>query len=199
MAEARVTVDLNHFDCPICLDLLKDPVSVQCGHSFCMTCIKTKWDQDDRMGIYSCPLCKQNFTPRPALSRNVMLAEMVERLKNAHVADRSLAGPDDVDCDVCIQRKHKAIKTCLVCLASYCETHFHLHNELNPGNRHEVINPSGKVVDRVCSHHGKVKELYCRDEQECICSMCALYLHPGHQIVSNRVERFEKQVRHIGF
>ncbi len=38
---------------------------------------------------------------------------------------------EDVECDSCSDRKEKAIKTCLVCLASYCETHLRLHNELN--------------------------------------------------------------------
>ncbi len=33
MAEARISVDQNEFTCPVCLDLLKDPVTIQCGHS----------------------------------------------------------------------------------------------------------------------------------------------------------------------
>ncbi len=33
MAEARISVDQNEFTCPVCLDLLKDPVTIHCGHS----------------------------------------------------------------------------------------------------------------------------------------------------------------------
>uniref|UniRef100_A0AAY5F629 RING-type domain-containing protein n=1 Tax=Electrophorus electricus TaxID=8005 RepID=A0AAY5F629_ELEEL len=110
MAEARVSVNLDQFSCPICLELLKDPVSIPCGHSFCMTCIKTKWDQDDQTGDYSCPLCRKTSTLRPDLGRNTVLAEMVEKLKNAHIAYRTLAGPEDVSCDNTIRQKKKNLK-----------------------------------------------------------------------------------------
>lgn len=92
MAEARVSVNLNEFTCPICLDLLKDPVSVACGHSFCMYCINRQWDGQVHSRVYTCPLCKQRFSPRPILGRNIMLVEMVKKLKKTRVPERTLAG-----------------------------------------------------------------------------------------------------------
>ncbi|XP_063808313.1 E3 ubiquitin-protein ligase TRIM41-like isoform X2 [Pseudophryne corroboree] len=43
--------------CPICLDSFKDPVSIECGHSFCRACISQTW-----RGIrsnFSCPQCRK--------------------------------------------------------------------------------------------------------------------------------------------
>ncbi|XP_048866639.1 tripartite motif-containing protein 16-like isoform X14 [Brienomyrus brachyistius] len=197
MAEARVAVDVNEFSCAVCLDLLKDPVTIPCGHSYCMSCIKSCWDQEDHVGVYSCPQCRQTFIPRPVLNRNTMLAEVVEKLKKtglqaAAPADQ-YAGPGDVECDVCTGRKHKAVKSCLVCLASYCETDLQLHNKLHHAKQHKLIDAIGHLKDKVCSHHDKPLEIYCRTDQQCICYLCSMYEHRGHDTVSAAIVRAEIQ------
>ncbi|KAF4092061.1 hypothetical protein AMELA_G00016600 [Ameiurus melas] len=94
MAEASISVDqlsVDQFSCPVCLDLLKDPVTIPCGHNYCMVCINGFWDQKDQKGVYSCPQCRDTVTPRPVLRRNNMLAEVVEKLKKAEVQAASPA------------------------------------------------------------------------------------------------------------
>ncbi|KAJ8386396.1 hypothetical protein AAFF_G00171010 [Aldrovandia affinis] len=104
-----------------------------------------------------------------------------------------MAEAGDVACDVCTGRKHKAVKSCLVCVASYCEPHLKLHNELNPGKRHKLIDATGHLQEKVCSHHDKLLEVYCRTDQQCICHQCAMDEHRGHDTVSAAAGRTEKQ------
>ncbi|MGH0152769.1 UNVERIFIED_CONTAM: hypothetical protein FKN15_039154 [Acipenser sinensis] len=146
----------DRFSCSVCLELLKDPVTIPCGHSYCMGCIKNCWDQADHTGVYSCPQCRETFTPRPDLRRNTMLAEVVEELKKTGLNPppaQSYAGPGDVLCDFCTGRKFKAVKSCLTCLASYCETHVKPHYEGAAFKRHKLINAIGNLEQKLCAEH----------------------------------------------
>ncbi|XP_058872269.1 uncharacterized protein LOC131723018 isoform X2 [Acipenser ruthenus] len=186
----------EHLNCPVCKELLKDPVTIPCGHSYCMGCIKNCWDQTDHTGVYSCPQCRKTFTPRPDLCRNTMLAEVVEKLKKTGLNPppaQSYAGPGDVSCDVCTGRKFKAVKSCLTCLASYCETHVKPHSEVTPLTRHKLINAIGNLEQKLCPEHQKVLEVFCRTDQTCICLLCTDEDHKSHDTVSGDAERIVKQ------
>ncbi|XP_058872182.1 tripartite motif-containing protein 16-like [Acipenser ruthenus] len=186
----------DQFSCPVCLELLKDPVAIPCGHSYCMGCIKNCWDQTDHTGVYSCPQCSETFTPRPVLRRNTMLAEVVEKLKKTGLNPppaQSYAGPGDVPCDFCTGRKFKAVKSCLTCLASYCETHVKPHSEVTPLKRHKLINAIGDLEQKLCAEHQRVLEVFCRTDQMCICWLCTQNEHKSHDTVSAEAERSVKQ------
>ncbi|XP_058247409.1 tripartite motif-containing protein 16-like [Hemibagrus wyckioides] len=198
MAEASISVDQDQFICPVCLDLLKDPVTIPCGHSFCKVCINGCWDQEDQKGVYSCPQCRDTFTPRPVLRRNNMLAEVVEKLKKktevqAASPAHCYTGPGDVECDFCPGRKHKAIKSCLVCVASLCETHLKPHLEIPVLKKHKLVEASGNLQEKICSEHDKVLEIYCRTDQSFICYLCTMDKHKSHDTVSVKAYRTEKE------
>ncbi|XP_016414044.1 tripartite motif-containing protein 29-like, partial [Sinocyclocheilus rhinocerous] len=191
MAEARFSQD--ELTCPLCLDLLKDPVTIQCGHSYCKSCITGCWDQEDQMRVYSCPQCKQTFSPRPALARNTMLTELVEKLKKTKLPADCYAGAGDVQCDVCTGRKYKAVKSCLVCQESYCKTHVDHHEELHSHKPHKVTDATGRLQEMICQKHEKHLEMYCITDQQCICVLCTKYEHKNHNTVSAAAQRTEKQ------
>uniref|UniRef100_A0A8C1BXR8 Tripartite motif-containing protein 16-like n=1 Tax=Cyprinus carpio carpio TaxID=630221 RepID=A0A8C1BXR8_CYPCA len=191
MAEARVFQD--EFMCPKCPDLLKDPVTIPCGHSYCKSCITDCWDQEDQTRVYSCPQCRQTFSPRPALARNTMLAEVVEKLKKRKRPADCDAGAGDVQCDVCTGKKYKAFKSCLVCLNSYCQNHLEQHESWFKGKRHSLTDATGRLQEMICQKHEKLLEVFCRTDQKCICMLCTIDGHKNHDTVSAAAQRTEKQ------
>ncbi|XP_048865938.1 uncharacterized protein trim25l isoform X2 [Brienomyrus brachyistius] len=202
----------EQFNCPVCLDLPNDPVTIPCGHSYCMECIKDYWGKDDHIGIYSCPQCRQTFCPKPPLSRNTMLAEAVEQLKRGGLRSRaSIKKPPSTSssgsapapagstptarvlCDVCQGDSQPAIKTCLVCLASYCKAHLKPHRQAAALKQHELIAPTGQLRQKICGKHKYLQEFYCRSCRLYICWLCISNEHKEHDTVSTKTARDEKQ------
>lgn len=91
--------------CSICLELFREPVSVECGHSFCRSCIARCWE---RPGTLPCPLpCPQCREPaRPGQLRpNRQLAAVAALLRRFSLpaAARSERGSPEVAAAGCAQ------------------------------------------------------------------------------------------------
>lgn len=119
MAASREVKD--HLCCSKCLLTLKNSVPLQCGHSFCMACVKIYCDQEDCGDVCSCPLCRQIFTPRPVLKKNTGLVNLPGKTSVARQStppDEDGVSPLDAGYDFSTMTKLKAVKLCLLCLAS---------------------------------------------------------------------------------
>ncbi|KAI4894237.1 hypothetical protein NFI96_025423, partial [Prochilodus magdalenae] len=182
-------------NCSLCLQRLTDVVTIPCGHAYCRGCTVGFLSKYENTGRYSCTQCGQSFTQRPEPDER--LEKVLDRLKKTSLqADHTIpshAGPEDVACDVCTGQKHKATKSCLVCLASYCDDHLRQHNDLHTRAPHELVDATGQLQGMSCTHHDKLLDLYCRTDKQCICYLCMLDDHRGHDTVSAAAGRAEKE------
>ncbi|XP_042257245.1 E3 ubiquitin-protein ligase TRIM39-like [Thunnus maccoyii] len=200
----------KQFHCCICLDIYTDPVSIPCGHNFCLDCIEHFWDTKDKS---ECPLCKETFRGRPDLRINRNFADIIEffkrslsptlkqeedvdvavRLGSGEHSPKQLSKADDVLCDICHENKLTAAKSCLVCQLSYCETHLTSHLRDPALQRHRLTDPATFATSHLCRNHNKPLEMFCKTDQIPVCVECTKRDHKQHKIVP--MEKESKRIK----
>ncbi|XP_054854235.1 tripartite motif-containing protein 29 isoform X2 [Eublepharis macularius] len=100
---------------------------------------------------------------------------------------------EEVLCDSCIDNKQKAVKSCLVCQASFCELHLKPHLEGAAFRDHQLLDPIKDFEARKCPIHGKTMELFCQTDQVCICYLCMFQEHKNHTTVTVEIEKSGKE------
>ncbi|XP_029597735.1 E3 ubiquitin-protein ligase TRIM39 isoform X1 [Salmo trutta] len=198
MASSSSLLSEEQFLCSICLDVFTEPVSIPCGHNFCKACISGYWDTSD---LCQCPMCKEKFYRRPELRINTFISEMAAQFRQT-VEVKTTSSPHqcpdiivELSCDICTGMKLKALKSFLVCLTSYCETHLEPHQRVPALKRHKLINPVENLEDRMCKKHERLLELFCRTDQTCVCQFCTESDHKTHDAVPLEEECGERKAK----
>ncbi|KAG9332279.1 hypothetical protein JZ751_015440 [Albula glossodonta] len=93
------------------------------------------------------------------------------------------AWPGGMACDLCTERKVRAVKFCQTCTASYCETHVRQHYTVPALQRHTLEEAPADLQPELCSQHHRALELFCNTDRTLICSVCSVQTHRGHDVV----------------
>lgn len=160
------------FVCSVCLDTLKDPATLPCGHSYCLACIQSHWDKKDSKGQHSCPQCRQVFSPRPSLAKSTVLVEAMEKLRS------------------------NSLKQSSTTVVSSAPPSMPIYLEILPdtGPRQGSMYPRLPTVDpRPCPQHNQPLDLFCHEDKECVCEVCCQHGHKGHRVLKPQEERRERQ------
>ncbi|XP_057551864.1 tripartite motif-containing protein 5-like [Hippopotamus amphibius kiboko] len=107
MASGHLVKLQEEVTCPICLELLKEPLSLGCGHTFCQACITAKHKEAviNQEGENSCPVCRIGYEPRN-LQPNRHLANIVERLREIELSLKEQEG------NLCVCHGEKLLLFC---------------------------------------------------------------------------------------
>lgn len=158
------------FVCSVCLDTLKDPATLPCGHSYCLACIQSHWDRKDIKGQHSCPQCRQVFNPRPSLAKSTVLVEAMEKLRTSSF-------------------KQPAASSAPPSMPVYMEVLPH------SGPQQGSMYPQLPTVEPPpCSQHHRPLDLFCHEDKEFVCEVCCQQRHKGHRVLKPHEERQERQV-----
>ncbi|XP_004590030.3 tripartite motif-containing protein 5 [Ochotona princeps] len=93
--------------CPICLELLVEPQSLDCGHSFCSACITGNYKSSEAKDVESrCPVCRVSYQLEN-LRPNRHVANIIERIK-----ELDLSSEEEQKVDLCAHHQEKLLLFC---------------------------------------------------------------------------------------
>ncbi|XP_030062855.1 tripartite motif-containing protein 16-like protein [Microcaecilia unicolor] len=179
MAAAHLLFSREYLRCSVCLDMFQNPVTIPCGHSFCLGCIEQCWAQPGAPA--SCPQCRTFFEPTPRLCKNHILTQLVQDLTSSVL---NLLVP----CDLCLGQRVKILSSCPACMTT-CLTHLGNSMENLAHNSPQLT----EGADRQCLRHDRFQALFCTTDQSYICLECLQEEHRGHSTICE--DDSEKQIQ----
>ncbi|XP_072927650.1 uncharacterized protein [Hemitrygon akajei] len=75
-----LTLMLKNLECPICLELMREPITTICDHRFCRFCILKLFGKKN--SSIQCPLCKNKLTKR-SLQESTQFKQLAEGIVRA--------------------------------------------------------------------------------------------------------------------
>nr|XP_032820105.1 tripartite motif-containing protein 14-like isoform X2 [Petromyzon marinus] len=194
--------------CSICENVSTNAIRLDCNHNFCSQCTKGICTTDaagagSSSSSSSCPLCQgdarapRRVAPEEGIVHAVAAAGLDDRPGGSGHDAAGCPAPDAgslPSCDFCLVSKLPAAKTCLTCLASYCEMHVRPHLRSPPFRGHNLTEPVRDLSAIRCPEHGKALELFCRDDGVSVCGLCPLLgRHKQHRVVTVEQELLDKK------
>uniref|UniRef100_A0A1A7W887 Zinc-binding protein A33-like n=1 Tax=Iconisemion striatum TaxID=60296 RepID=A0A1A7W887_9TELE len=163
MADANALEELqSELTCPVCLELFRDPVILECGHHFCQVCIIQCWEaKSDETS--SCPKCRKSCARK--LRPNSLLCNVVDSVRRARTMDAA-AGTLGWDHEIAPDALEER------------ETGSSMSSETSSTGHWPHV-----MVD-MCEEHEEKLKLYCEDDQLPICLVCGMSRdHKTHNVI----------------
>ncbi|XP_064633263.1 bifunctional apoptosis regulator-like isoform X2 [Lineus longissimus] len=85
------TMSQAEFLCSVCYELMVDPTTLNCGHSFCRSCLAS-WVLSSN--TFNCPSCRQPFKGHPKV--NILIRSTIEKLFGDAISGREAIMRNDI-------------------------------------------------------------------------------------------------------
>ncbi|XP_033107381.1 tripartite motif-containing protein 2-like [Anneissia japonica] len=171
-------LDEKVLECPLCYERLKDPKTLPCLHTYCLSCL-TKWVNEK--GRLQCPNCLQFYDiPNGGLKKlppNTFINNLLECIEQFENADKMK----------CYCGKHTADFYCQDCMQYICSECKHTHETLPALLQHKLhtiediqsmtITQLSALRPPLCPAHKKELEFYCNICKVPVCMHCTVTDH----------------------
>ena len=181
--------------CGHCFNLLNDPITLECQHSFCFECLRSKLD---RPGVAEGVLCELCGTAHPAVSlRN--LREYIDQPLISHIMALNKGVDGRPQCQWCDEAMATIqCQECLYVLCNECNLAVHKNSAKRNHQPFSLTDARAvKTMAKKCQQRGHEEyrmEFYCARCEELCCAYC-LQVGPHKQHESVPVGKAAQEAR----
>ncbi|XP_069077113.1 E3 ubiquitin-protein ligase TRIM39-like [Pleurodeles waltl] len=147
--------------CSICMELYTDPVTLDCGHNFCLSCLR-KFVNNEDLEI-ACPECKHDFDRKKEMKPNKRFGNIVEMVKELQIAPGSLCEDHGERLQLFCETDGALL--CVVCR----ESRAHRPHRVTPVNEAEQeykVKLQG-WLDALRREMRYIQEFKCKEQEQC--------------------------------
>ena len=170
----------TYLSCNVCFELLVEPKTLHCFHTFCQACImkhiETKTSSNEKV---SCPLCDEVIT-KEEVEKTKVNFNYVSMIEQLNQKDKMLC------CSVCGEDTEDSTARgyCKECTKYLCDYCIKGHRRSRALSSHEIKllqteeKPMVVSTERKCSvHPGERLSMFCVSHEKVICTACAFLEH----------------------
>ena len=171
-------------ECSVCCLPFDDqnicPRILNCGHSFCTSCLERFLTADNKI---QCPTCRVEVNVPQAgvagLPKNFALLDII----NANVTPQNNGDESSYICEVC-EDKHPASFYCLNCKKDLCKGAARFHAHSRESSDHHVVSLEPRAVHNFCPDHKEPFHVFDKACDHMVCKRCIKLNHSGHDCLS---------------
>jgi hypothetical protein len=175
----KAKVKTDNISCPICYNILKEPVEcLICHHNFCKECYdkRIQFIKDNNLEV-KCALCNKNVNGEWKTKKNFLMLNLLKKIQNQNIKCKNCGKQFNNENEKLIHEKICILHKCKICHKSLFNEIFLKHIEEHQNELDELIDLFNKNYNKKFLAPNSL--YYCYNKTNLNCNCCDGICHMG--------------------